>query len=466
MKAHKKKKANAKQQPILDRKKNNKNNDNTGHNSGSSSSKRSAKHNRDNDTDATSAAAARKTKKSRTSNNLEHSQQVAELTLKTQSTSNNNSSDSCGETHVQPLTPPPSTDTTTVATSEPDATNTIPTSASNMSLEQGHPPPLQKKDKHVAVETSDDENHTTNATTTNKSATTNTTKKTRGSSSIRITTEDKVTDLNLPPTPPTSASLEDSGEVEPTADGLDDYKGCADDEWFAHMGWHFEEKSGDLNFVDSDGNLFDYEKHYDRFEFVQAEIQGLVYNRLRDKYGFQQIVVAQNESTSASNGGEYHRFPRIFVSPNIHTSTAILVLVPKGGDETPGQWSRTMFTSGEKGNILFASQFSYIDLALNEGWGVVLCDPNGGDLYDSDEYRQSHVLYVWDDILQPSQATCVMYVALGEGTDAVLSILDSSRADEFRQRVKGVALLDGTNGDKRDEKLNRVWLNKPQTNTT
>ncbi|KAF9130297.1 hypothetical protein BGW39_003258 [Mortierella sp. 14UC] len=213
------------------------------------------------------------------------------------------------------------------------------------------------------------------------------------------------------------------------------------------------------------GKLFDYEECYDRFEFVQAKIQSLVHDRLRDKYGFQQIAVAQNQGTSAPAGGEYHRFPQIFVSPDIHTNTTVLVLVPKVGDEAPGQWDRAMFTSGERGNILFASQFPYIDMALNQGWGVVLCDPNGGDVHDSDEYRQSHILYVWDDILRPSQAKCVMYVALGEGTDAVLSILDSSRADEFRQRVKGVALLDGTNGDKWKEKLDRAWLNKPQTNT-
>ncbi|KAG0250594.1 hypothetical protein BGZ95_007147, partial [Linnemannia exigua] len=206
--------------------------------------------------------------------------------------------------------------------------------------------------------------------------------------------------------------------------------------------------------------LFKYEDHYDRIDYVHAKVQSLVYDRLRNMYGFQQIAIAQNESTSAPGGGDKHPFPRIFVSPDIKTNTRILLLIPKVGDESPGQWDKNLFTSGERGNVLFASQFSYIDVALAQGWGIVLCDPNGGNVHDSDSYRQEHVLFIWDDIVQPSQATCVMYVAFGEGTDAVLSILDSSRADDFRRRVKAVALLDGTNGDKRKEKVDRAWLDK------
>lgn len=81
-----------------------------------------------------------------------------------------------------------------------------------------------------------------------------------------------------------------------------------------------------------------------------------------------------------------------------------------------------------------------------------------------------------------------MYVAFGEGIDAMFSILDGSRkfssflrlavlpvvlvlvysvltrvpilstlgAAEFRERVKAAVLLDGTTGDKRKEKLDRA----------
>jgi hypothetical protein len=86
--------------------------------------------------------------------------------------------------------------------------------------------------------------------------------------------------------------------------------------------------------------------------------------------------------------------------PDARNNATILVLVPKVGDEVPGQWDRDLFTAGEKGNFMFASQFPYIDMALDQGWGVVLCDPNGGDLHDSDEYWESHIQYVWDDIVQ------------------------------------------------------------------
>ncbi|KAF9117591.1 hypothetical protein BGX30_005319 [Mortierella sp. GBA39] len=265
----------------------------------------------------------------------------------------------------------------------------------------------------------------------------------------------------LPLTPPSSASASGSEEPprQPIDDEADSLKGHTDEEWFSLMGWHFSENK-DHDFVDKHGELYNYEDHFDRFEFVQDKIQSLVYDRLKNKYGFEQIAIAQNKGTSAPGGGDHHRFPRIFISPDARTNSTMLVLVPKMGEESPGQWDKDLFTTGEKGNFLFASQFPYIDMALEQGWGVVLCDPNGGGLYDSDEYREAHVQYVWDDIVQPSEATCVMYVAFGEGTDAVLSILDSPRAAEFRERVKAAVLLDGTTGDKRKEKLDRAWLNK------
>ncbi|KAK5809704.1 hypothetical protein F5H01DRAFT_350014 [Linnemannia elongata] len=265
----------------------------------------------------------------------------------------------------------------------------------------------------------------------------------------------------LPLTPPASASASASVESPKKLIEEEDVslKGYTDEEWFSLMGWHFSENK-DHDFVDKHGRLYNYEDHFDRFEVVQDKIQSLLYDRLKNKYGFEQIAVAQNKSTSAPGGGDHHRFPQIFISPDARTNSTMLVLVPKVGEESPGQWDRDLFTSGEEGNFLFASQFPYIDMALEQGWGVVLCDPNGGDLHDSDEYREAHVQYVWDDIVQPSEATCVMYVAFGEGTDAVLSILDSTRAAEFRERVKAVVLLDGTTGDKRKEKLDRTWLNK------
>lgn len=322
-------------------------------------------------------------------------------------------------------------------TADPTTVTTTTATASKKNIKKILPALPMKKDKHIA------ENSiriiTATPDTKNKQGGTHT----------------------LPLTPPASASVSASVESPKklTEDEDDSLKGDTDEEWFSLMGWHFSENK-DHDFVDKHGKLYNYENHFDRFEFVQDKIQSLVYDRLKNKYGFEQIAVAQNKSTSAPGGGDHHRFPRIFISPDARTNSTMLVLVPKVGEESPGQWDRDLFITGEEGNFLFASQFPYIDMALEQGWGVVLCDPNGGDLHDSDEYREAHVQYVWDDIVQPSEATCVMYVAFGEGTDAVLSILDSTRAAEFRERVKAVVLLDGTTGDKRKEKLDRTWLNK------
>ncbi|KAK3826406.1 MAG: hypothetical protein J3R72DRAFT_426463 [Linnemannia gamsii] len=330
------------------------------------SNKRATKHLRDDDTDDTDTPTPApkpkpKAKKNRTSDNSSQKQhpqqQASEITIWKKSNTHNSNSISSSSGGEGTLVQPELLNVTPATTHITDTSTTATISSASMSNMKPQPP--QKKDKHIA---------TTTATTTEIHPTltisTSTDTKTNRSicKNIHRDTDSFLAHANpFPPTPPTSASSESSPEktstttTTPTAAvDLEDYRGYTDEEWFELMGWHFEEEreggeEGDLDFVDRQGRLFNYEDHYDRIDYVHAKVQSLVYDRLRNKYGFQQIAVAQNQGTSAPGGGDKHPFPRIFVS---------------------------------------------------------------------------------------------------------------SRADEFRGRVKAVALLDGTNGDKRKEEVDRVWLDK------
>ncbi|KAG0007547.1 hypothetical protein BGZ80_004545 [Entomortierella chlamydospora] len=130
----------------------------------------------------------------------------------------------------------------------------------------------------------------------------------------------------------------------------------------------------------------------------------------------------------------------VILNPNL------LVIVQGLGEVPPGQWARKLFTNGKRGQWGLATQFPFIERALHLGWAVVLCDPNHDENKPRNQKtRARHVRRVWEDIVQRSDARCVMYVCFSAGTTAVLDLYRTSKR-EFVKKVKGIAFLDGEDG--------------------
>ncbi|KAK3822356.1 MAG: hypothetical protein J3R72DRAFT_479707 [Linnemannia gamsii] len=244
------------------------------------------------------------------------------------------------------------------------------------------------------------------------------------------------------------------------------------EEWFEDMGWHFNQ---DDDFVDKNGNMFDFKTQSDYYEFVHDKIQVILHERLVQEYGLVRVPIPWDPSHTRSQGGGPipSDCPRVFVSNDVMVNPKVLLIVQGLGKVAPGQWARKLFTNGRKGEFPYASQFPYIQRALHLGWAVILCDPNRTELSPSPApssglmgwlrprggTRSDHVRRVWEDLIRHSLAKCVMIVAFSAGTWATLDLFDTNRI-EFKRRVKAVALLDGSTGGKRYWQRDGDWLFK------
>ncbi|KAF9129915.1 hypothetical protein BGW39_003650 [Mortierella sp. 14UC] len=240
--------------------------------------------------------------------------------------------------------------------------------------------------------------------------------------------------------------------------------------WFADLGWHFNRNN---DFVDKNGNMFDFKTQSDYYEFVHDKIQRMLHERLIRDFNFARVPVPWNPSSTTSKSADC---PVVFVSRDVFVNPKVLVIVQGLGKVAPGQWARKLFTNGRKGEFEYASQFPYIERALHLGWAVILCDPNRTEMSASSGTgagtggimswfgqrggsRSDHVRRVWEDLIRHSAAKCVMFVAFSAGTWATLDLFDSYRR-EFMRRVKAVVLLDGATGSEKYRQRDGDWLFK------
>ncbi|KAI1309527.1 hypothetical protein EDD11_004076 [Mortierella claussenii] len=209
--------------------------------------------------------------------------------------------------------------------------------------------------------------------------------------------------------------------------------------WFKHRGWRFNENN---DFVDKDGNLFDFESDGEHYEFVHGMIKNHINMELRDHYGFVQYPVpSRKRSRSATliDLADDPLCPQVFVTKDVMLNPNLLVIVQGLGEVPPGQWARKLFTNGKKDQWRLATQFPYIERARHLGWAVVLCDPNRNEGRAKTRMsRARHVQRVWEEIVRKSRAKCVMYVGFSAGTFATLDLYESKSNDH--DSVPGTAV--------------------------
>ncbi|KAF9938431.1 hypothetical protein BGZ75_003078 [Mortierella antarctica] len=226
------------------------------------------------------------------------------------------------------------------------------------------------------------------------------------------------------------------------------------EQWYKEQGWHFNSNN---DFVDRNGNLFNFKLHESHYEYVHLMIKDHLHTMLMRKYKFLRYPVPFDQVQARRKRSE-QSCPHIFVTRDAMLNPNLLVIVQGLGEVAPGQWARKLFTNGEKDQWNYATQLPYIERALHLGWAVLLCDINhGGGFIKSDKTRAHHVLRVWEDIIRRSNAECVMFVSFSAGTRATLDLFDAIRP-EFMQRVQGVALLDGVTGKDYHRYKDGRWL--------
>eukprot|EP00697_Spironema_sp_BW2_P011847 gnl/Spiro4/2771_TR1348_c0_g1_i1.p2 gnl/Spiro4/2771_TR1348_c0_g1~~gnl/Spiro4/2771_TR1348_c0_g1_i1.p2 ORF type:complete len:265 (-),score=50.94 gnl/Spiro4/2771_TR1348_c0_g1_i1:232-1026(-) len=175
----------------------------------------------------------------------------------------------------------------------------------------------------------------------------------------------------------------------------------------------------------------------------------LVQEKIVIDYGFRQLYLPLDCDEE----------PRvnILVSPNALTTTGkVLVLLQGSGDIRAGMWSRQLVLNN---SIREGSMIPYIERARNEGYEVVICNPNlnEGKFEESDDpddepalfpipendSPRNHLMYVWNHVLMKAPCSEVYIMAHSFGGQTSFHLIAEARPDDF-QRLKRIAFSDST----------------------
>jgi phosphatidate phosphatase PAH1 len=138
----------------------------------------------------------------------------------------------------------------------------------------------------------------------------------------------------------------------------------------------------------------------------------------------------------------------VFVTPDWHSCSVLVVLVQNCGHIGPGVWSSSLIIDDR---MEAGSMISDVDLAVNKGWGVVIVNPNLNEGKNrkngktekvaGSENPESHGLTVWDHVIAKAHARRIVFLAHQFGGHMVFQMA-LRRKKEFLDRVTHVALVD------------------------
>lgn len=137
----------------------------------------------------------------------------------------------------------------------------------------------------------------------------------------------------------------------------------------------------------------------------------------------------------------------VFISRNaMYTTDKLLVLIHGGGAVRAGQWSRKLIINE---NIDTGSQLPYISRAIQEGFEVIVCNPNINQLpingkkcnIKGNKTPEEHGFYIWQHFLRAAKAQHIAIVAHSYGGIVTMHMIQKY-LEEMKDRVFAVCFTD------------------------
>ena len=152
----------------------------------------------------------------------------------------------------------------------------------------------------------------------------------------------------------------------------------------------------------------------------------------------------------------------IFVSRDWETNESkALILIQGAGKVRAGVWARSVCINE---SLLLGSMIPYVETALNQNFAVIILNPNynkdlsGTRKIPSNEDSIAHCKYVWENFVRKSPAEHLCIVGHSCGGICTISLL-SEYWEEFKRRVKAIALTDSVHGScDRLKKVQKKYL--------
>jgi len=204
------------------------------------------------------------------------------------------------------------------------------------------------------------------------------------------------------------------------------------------------------------GTKYEFEVRKDDQEFNQAVYDCLgstvtqeVYRLLETDGGLERVWVPRDSDASQ---------PRTFVflsEDALSNPEKLLLLIHGSGVVRAGQWSRSLIIND---SLNTGTMLPYIKRAREEGYGVIVLNPNDNELTAPDgsvqvipglESPEAHTLYVWQEFVREAKARQVAIVAHSYGgvcTETLVHSLCNDGSCDDKERLKAIAFTDSVHG--------------------
>ncbi|KAK6022958.1 hypothetical protein OSTOST_11325, partial [Ostertagia ostertagi] len=172
------------------------------------------------------------------------------------------------------------------------------------------------------------------------------------------------------------------------------------------LGYHFNDK-GELRKIE-DGSRFVFTNQADYVRVGDAMTREL-YNILENQCGLQRMDIPVKVEDGHGDCGEYNGF--VYASPGFQNMTTVLLIIHGVGCRIgPGQWSRRLILNE---NLETGSQIPYIQRAIKDGWGVIVCSTNTDE--EVQDYPCRHICAVYEQLLKDTPVKRFFVVAHSRG---------------------------------------------------
>lgn len=168
-------------------------------------------------------------------------------------------------------------------------------------------------------------------------------------------------------------------------------------------------------------------------------------NKMKQQLGFIELFLPNKDATAKCN---------VFVSPNYQTCARLMLFVVSGRGIQPGIWSRSLVVESYQQHISApyhnGSMFPYLYTALENGYGVIVMNPNTNNVYVEgnkvpilySDTPETHVQSIWKMYGLQSNCAQVYVVAYGRGGDLVKHLVMSQPS--IQSKLAAVAFIESS----------------------
>ncbi|WKX98836.1 hypothetical protein Q1695_014038 [Nippostrongylus brasiliensis] len=176
-------------------------------------------------------------------------------------------------------------------------------------------------------------------------------------------------------------------------------------ETLEQLGYHFND-DGDLRKID-DNSRFVFTNQEDYVRIGDAMTREL-YRLLENRCGLKRVGIPVNVQKKDAGMINYDGFA--YISPGFDEKPTVLIIIHGSGAVRPGQWSRRLILNE---SLEVGSQIPYIERALKNDWGVIVCSTNTDE--ELVGYPCQHLHAVYERMLKSSPIQRIFVVAHSRG---------------------------------------------------